>query len=73
MTLEKPNKLPRSQTKIGTEPRDWGSLSLFLIERVTYSKGTLPLCPKVLLDTHPNHKIIFYDFALCGSVVSCEL
>lgn len=33
MTPEKPSKLPRSQTKIVTEPRVRGSLSLSLLEK----------------------------------------
>lgn len=66
MTPEKPSKLPRSQTKIATEPRVWGSLSLFLLEK----GNLLKWCPVFMSKVQRCHlsPADSYDL-LCGEVL----
>lgn len=53
MTPEKPSKLPRSQTKIVTEPSVWDSLSLFLLEK----GNLLKWCPAFMSKDATRHPL----------------
>lgn len=65
MTPEKPSKLPRSQTKIVTEPRVRGSLSLFLLE-----KGNLLKWYPAFMSKDATHHPLTVMILLCVEMLS---